>query len=642
MLQKLRDQTQGTGFRVITVLLIFALVVGLGAANFFASTSSDVAEVGGQGISEFDLSRQTERERRRILSQLGEDFNPNDLDRNQIQQFALSRLINEEVSRQTLVDLGLGFSNRAIDKELINSPAYGGADGFDNDLYLAQITALGYTNESFKAAVGVDLGAGLLRRAIESSIYVGEKEVDDAYRFIQQKRDLAYIKLSYQEYSEKVVLDEEDIVTRYEEEKDRFLSEEMLSLEYVLLNEESAKRKFDLSAELTEARLLDAYDAESKLKLDNVERASSHILLVNNQSDSDEGLREKASQLRERVLSGESFEELARSFSDDEVSAIEGGSLGFAGRGVLEPEFESVLWAMESVGDISEVFETKFGFHIVRLDEIASVDIASFEDRKDALQEDLIGELAREKLEIMAEELERFVFEESISLVNTSLEFGLGIESLSDVSALNFAEKFGSDPSTDSGLLSEMLFSGQSYDGENSPVINLPSGDFLVYRVTERTPPVIQEFDAVKTLIREELVEENTRFEIERLSAEALGLLQDDVSVGNVAASIGQTWKTLSSVSRGFGEDEQEREVVDAAFSLPRPSEDKKVFDSVNLSDGSVALVALTKVVFGDKSSSSSEELDLLRQAVGDRNRLAEYSSFLSSSESALGVTRNF
>ena len=43
MLQKLRDQTQGR-LQVITVLLIFALVVGLGAANFFASTSSDVAE----------------------------------------------------------------------------------------------------------------------------------------------------------------------------------------------------------------------------------------------------------------------------------------------------------------------------------------------------------------------------------------------------------------------------------------------------------------------------------------------------------------------------------------------------------------------------------------------------------------------
>ena len=148
-------------------------------------------------------------------------------------------------------------------------------------MYLAQITALGYTNESFKAAVGVDLGAGLLRRAIESSIYVGEKEVDDAYRFIQQRRDVAYIKLSYQEYSEKVVFDEKDIVTRYEG-KNRFLSEEMLNLEYVLLNEESAKGKFDLSAELTEAQLLDAYDAESKLKLDSVERASSHILLVKN------------------------------------------------------------------------------------------------------------------------------------------------------------------------------------------------------------------------------------------------------------------------------------------------------------------------------------------------------------------------
>ena len=124
-------------------------------------------------------------------------------------------------------------------------------------------------------------------------------------------------------------------------------------------------------------------------------------------------------------------------------------------------------------------------------------------------------------------------------------------------------------------------------------------------------------------------------------AVEALGQLEDDVNVGDVAASIGQTWRTLSNVGRGFGEDEQEQEVVDAAFSLPRPSEDKKAFDSVNLSDGSVALVALTKVVFGDQSSSSSEELDLLRQAVGDRNRLAEYRSLLPSSESALGVTKN-
>ena len=109
--------------------------------------------------------------------------------------------------------------------------------------------------------------------------------------FIQQ-RDLAYIKLSYQGIP-KVILDEEDMVTRCEEEKDRFLSEEILDLEYVLLNEKSVKRKFDLSAELTEAQLLNAYDAESKLKLDSVERASSHILLVKNQSDS-EGFERKS------------------------------------------------------------------------------------------------------------------------------------------------------------------------------------------------------------------------------------------------------------------------------------------------------------------------------------------------------------
>ena len=143
------------------------------------------------------------------------------------------------------------------------------------------------------------------------------------------------------------------------------------------------------------------------------------------------------------------------------------------------------------------------------------------------------------------------------------------------MSALNFAISLVVIP-TDSGLLSEMLFSGQSYDGENSPVINLPSGDFLVYRVTERTPPAIQEFDVVK-LIREELVRENTRFELERLSAEALGQLQDDVNVVTLLLRLVDLENPFKR-GQGFGEDEQEREVVDAAFLLPRPSEEKRLW----------------------------------------------------------------
>lgn len=84
-------------------------------------------------------------------------------------------------------------------------------------------------------------------------------------------------------------------------------------------------------------------------------------------SDQEKGrLREKLNSFRARVYKGEDFKMLATLYSDDDGSASSGGDLGFVNRGDLVPEFERAAFRLKE-GEISEVVESEFGFHIIQL-----------------------------------------------------------------------------------------------------------------------------------------------------------------------------------------------------------------------------------------------------------------------------------
>ncbi len=76
-------------------------------------------------------------------------------------------------------------------------------------------------------------------------------------------------------------------------------------------------------------------------------------------------IKEKLRKLRDRVIKGESFEAMARLYSEDPGSAKMGGDLGLHGRGELYAEFEAVAFKLKP-GDISEIVETEAGYHIIQ------------------------------------------------------------------------------------------------------------------------------------------------------------------------------------------------------------------------------------------------------------------------------------
>jgi peptidyl-prolyl cis-trans isomerase SurA len=91
-----------------------------------------------------------------------------------------------------------------------------------------------------------------------------------------------------------------------------------------------------------------------------------HILMKPNEVEDDQTVQQKLTQIRDRVLKGESFEAIASVNSEDTGSAASGGDLGWVGPGTFVPEFEAQLDKLNE-NEISQPFKTQFGWHIVQL-----------------------------------------------------------------------------------------------------------------------------------------------------------------------------------------------------------------------------------------------------------------------------------
>lgn len=91
-----------------------------------------------------------------------------------------------------------------------------------------------------------------------------------------------------------------------------------------------------------------------------------HILIRPNELITEDGAKARLLQLKQRIEGGDDFAELAKGNSIDTVSAADGGNLGWVGPGDLVPQFEQIMDTL-APGEISNPFETQFGFHIVQV-----------------------------------------------------------------------------------------------------------------------------------------------------------------------------------------------------------------------------------------------------------------------------------
>jgi peptidyl-prolyl cis-trans isomerase C len=170
--------------------------------------------------------------------------------------------------------------------------------------------------------------------------------------------------------------------------------------------------------EVAEEAMRGFYDANPQYFQQPEQVAARHIIFTTEDNPSEDertALQEDLAGIRAEIVGGADFAEMARTHSQG-PSGPNGGSLGVFGRGQMVPEFEEQAFTL-AVGEVSDVFETQFGYHIMQVTERIPATTLSFEESREQIREFLIEEERNESAQRYVEELRAAAtVEELISL----------------------------------------------------------------------------------------------------------------------------------------------------------------------------------------------------------------------------------
>jgi peptidyl-prolyl cis-trans isomerase D len=548
---------------------------------------------------------------------MGPEFDPADIDRLRLQNFALDQLINRQVLYQATDMLGLALSDSDVNQQLVESPAYQVAGEFNEALYRQQVQMLGFTPPQFIEEVRQGLGSELLRQGVVASGFAQDWEVAQATALLDQRRD-----------------------TRYEEDRSVYVTEPTVDVEWVEITLAGLQASVDIDD--SEEALRDIYDADVNTLIGNSQRASAHILILVDDTTDEASALQQIEAAAERLANGEEFAVLATELSQDPGSAALGGDLGMMTKGSFDSAFEEGLWALEDPGEVSEPVRSEFGYHLIQLKEIGTVEVPTFDEERAAILARLRSEAAADAFDVAMDDLERRAFEERYELTATAAAINATVQTVQGITQQSQDQaspwKYAENPE-----IIDSLYSPEGLDGENSPVVMVSDGVAVVARVSQYNASEERSLEEVRDSIRESLKLESALSQIEADKLDALSQLQAGDSVSAVATGLGERWQRAELATRAGGTPQGPanipQAVLNEAFALPRPVSGGKSVGSITGPEGS-SLVVVTRVLAGDVDATSEALVDQLAKEVIARDQQLEFAAFFTAAQESVGVSR--
>src|SRR5690554_6578067 len=455
----------------------------------------------------------------------------------------------------------------------------------------------------FREAMRKQYVVNQIRAGIMQSGLVADENAAQLLRIQNQTRSFRVLQVPASAVSGDVEVTDADIEAFYKENSSAFRQQEQVDAAYITLSLGSLAENIEVSQDQ-----LEAYYEQRAGDLAREERRASHILVEAGDAE------QSISSIQERLKAGESFEDLAKEFSVDTVSAKEGGDLGFAGRGVYDEAFEEALFALEE-GQVSDPVSTSFGVHLIRLDEVRRSDVPPLADLEQKLREELARERAAKEFAEVRAELADSAYEAD-DLAGPAKELGLEIREANGIT-----KDGGRAPFDHAGLVRQLFSEDVLEDGYNTELIDVGDNVSVVARVREYREAQKLALEDVREDIRRTLEARQTRKLLnERANAIIAGLEEgkalDAFDVGD--------WEQFEEQARNAaGVDPQ---VVQAAFSLARPSEELPSYGSA-MTQSAVVVVALDAVNEGSAEDNSAD-LDQLRTFLASLEGQREYAAY--------------
>ena len=379
---------------IIGSFLLFDIVGGGGALG--GGRDNPIAfEINGVKIQQREFENLVSGEMTRQQQQSQNRFQ---IEREEIEQQILDLLIN----RQVLLG-SVQISNAEVEQYIRND---------ENLLTNYNTIQQSGDGDDFREYVRSLLINQVLLNQIQGLELVTDAEVETEYRRQNTKAKLKYIQFQHFGYSAAAKVDDAEAQAYFEAHKEKYKKGEEVNLRFVKLDPKNFISGEDLQAYYNEH--------QQEFKTPEAVKAR-HILkkFPDNATDEQKAeVKAEAEKLLETVKAaiaeGEDFAELAKEHSEDAGSAPQGGALGgrnpdlpgdYFARGEMVQPFEKAAFDELSPGEVSDLVESRFGYHIIKLEEKRPEEIKPFAQARREINDKLVQIIGAEQAKAVAENL---------------------------------------------------------------------------------------------------------------------------------------------------------------------------------------------------------------------------------------------
>ena len=520
-------------------LLFIPLVIGFvlfGVQGYDRSGGADkVAEVAGKAITRQELDHAHRSEVEQRLARMP------GLDRAQLESDAarritLDRLIAQRVLALATKDQHIVTPDQRLVRELSQDPviaSFRKADGqLDLQRYNEALRAQGMTPEQYENSLRQDIAQRQVLAGISASSLLPAAVAQPALGAWFERREVQVARFAPADFVAKVQVADADVESYYQANLTRFQSPEQADIEYLVLDLDAVARRLTVS----DADLRARYEQKLALLAKDEQRRASHILLTvaPDAAAADKAKVKEQAQalLAELRQTPARFAELAKARSQDPGSAAKGGDLDFFTRGSMVKPFEDAAFALAK-GQISDLVESEFGFHIIQLTDIRQPAKPSFESQRVQLEQELKQQQSLKAYAEAAEQFGNLVYEQADSLKPAADKLGLTIKSHQGLQRSG-PTAAGADAVLANPKLLQTVFAADALRSKrNTEAVEVGANQLVAARVLQHRPAATRPLAEVSAQVRQALVQQRA---LELAKAEGKARLE--AWKGGAAASL--------------------------------------------------------------------------------------------------------
>ncbi|HDQ40944.1 MAG TPA: peptidylprolyl isomerase [Desulfonatronum sp.] len=419
MLDAIRRNAQSWGVKVIFGIIILVFVFW-GVGSFRSERGNILAEINGSPL----LLEEFQKVYSQTLDNLRREnpgINIEELERMNLRGQIFAQMVGTHLLEQEAQRLNIHVSGNELRQRITQLQAFHDQDQrFDPERYRAVLRAHNLTPAQFESDFRLDMIMEKLQEFIVLPTYVSEQEVRDYFRYAQEQVVVEYLSFPWNHELEQFAISDEIIESHYQANLDAYKIPARIKIKHLTISPAVLARPENVKQE----DIADYYAANAQEYSKPEQVRASHILIkIDPDAPETEAnaARESLIALLLRLHEGESFADLAREHSED-VSATQGGDLGWFGRGEMVPDFEEAAFTLQP-GKTSDPVRTAFGWHLIHVQDRRENATIPLDEVAPAIRAHLAEEQALETLsETLDNALEQVIMGASLEEIGQSLQ----------------------------------------------------------------------------------------------------------------------------------------------------------------------------------------------------------------------------